>query len=255
MYLKKEHLYKRDEPYVLKPGPEGYVPPAAASMGIELPDPGEGLIYGRKTNEDAVMDEIAKQMLTGKNPTIFPGPLVLWNWNDHAKIKAHAVLEIANEIPGVMIIPMPDYRPKYPKIEPEEEINPNHPNLTIWHNKIEVCIFVGVHCHYANLTLKMIRAGTNCLTAAVCAEQGHEDAMLTIRDSDDNKLRRLAQVIRKVRESMGIPAPTRPPYGGGKREIVTPEEWEKIRAKGLETIMAGSPPKGMPLREGQMPHV
>jgi hypothetical protein len=254
MYLKKEHLLKKDESYILKPGPEGYVPPAAASMGIELPDPGEGLAYGRKTNEDAVMEEIAKQMLTRKNPTIFPGPLVLWAWNEHAKIKGQAVLELANEIPDVMIIPMPDYRPKYPKIEPEEEINPNHPNLTIWHNKIEVCIFIGVHCHYANLTLKMIRAGTNCLTAAVCAEQGHEDAMLTIRDSEENKIRRLSQVIRKVRESMGIPAPTRPPYGGGKREIVTPEEWAKIREQGLAMSMAGAP-KGMPLREGQMPRV
>jgi len=164
------------------------------------------------------------------------------------------VFDLAAEIPDVMIIPMPDYRPKYPKIEPEEEINPNHPNLTIWHNKIEVCIFVGVHCHYANLTLKMIRAGTNCLTAAVCAEQGHEDAMLTIRDSEETKIRRLAQVIRKVRESMKIPAPTRPPFGGGKREIATPAEWAKIRSEGLALSMAGAP-KGIPLREGQMPHV
>ena len=89
--------------------------------------------------------------------------MVLWAWNDHAVEKAKAVLEIAAQIPDVMIIPMPDYRPKYPKIDPEEVINPNHPNLTIWGNKIEACIFIGVHCHYANLTLKMIRAGTNCL--------------------------------------------------------------------------------------------
>jgi len=36
------------------------------------------------------------------------------------------------------------------------EINPNHPNLTIWHNKNDVCMFVGVHCHLANLSLKII---------------------------------------------------------------------------------------------------
>ena len=254
MYLKKEHLLRKDERYVLKPGPEGYVPPAAASMGIELPDAGEGLLYGQQVNEDVVMTEIAKQMLTRKNPTIFPGPLVLWAWNEHAKIKGQAVLDLAAEIPGVMIIPMPDYRPKYPKIEPEEEINPNHPNLTIWHNKIEVCIFVGVHCHYANLTLKMIRAGTNCLTIAVCAEQGHEDAMLTIRDSEERKIRRLAEVVRKVRESMGIPAPNRPPVGGGKRDILTPEEWSQVRARGLAMATTGAP-EGMPLREGQMPRI
>ena len=102
---------------------------------------------------------------------------------------------------------MPDYRPKYPKIDPEEVINPNHPNLTIWGNKIEACIFIGVHCHYANLTLKMIRAGTNCCTMAICAEQGHEDAMLTIRDSDTAKLQRVAKVFKRVREEMGIKLP------------------------------------------------
>ena len=68
-------------------------------------------------------------------------PLVLWNWNDHAADKAKAVLELAAQLPDVLVIPMPDYRPKYPKVEPEEVINPNHPNLTIWGNKIEACIF------------------------------------------------------------------------------------------------------------------
>jgi hypothetical protein len=106
-----------------------------------------------------------------------------------------------------MIIHMPDNTPNYPKIDPEEVINPNHPNLTIWGNKIEACIFIGVHCHYANLTLKMIRAGTNCCTMAICAEQGHEDAMLTIRDSDTAKIKRVAQIFKKVREEMGIKLP------------------------------------------------
>jgi len=64
-----------------------------------------------------------------------------------------------------------------------------------------------VHCHYANLTLKMIRAGTNCCTMAICAEQGHEDAMLTIRDSDTAKLKRVARIFKRVREEMGIKLP------------------------------------------------
>jgi hypothetical protein len=225
VYLKAEYLFDEDEPYRVVPGPEGYLPPAAASMGVELPDPGEGLAYGERIPEDQVMEEIAKQMLTRKNPTIFPGPLVLWGWEPHVKDKGHAVLEIASEIPDVMIIPMPDYRPKYPKVEPEEAINPNHPNLTIWHNNIEACIFVGVHCHYANLGLKMIRAGTNCLTVALCAEQGHEDAMLTTRDTDVEKLRKLAETIRRVRSKLSIDPPTRPPLHGGKREIVTKENF------------------------------
>jgi hypothetical protein len=53
----------------------------------------------------------------------------------------------------------------------------------------------------------MIRAGTNCCTTALCAEQGHEDAMLTVRDCDAAKLRRVAQVVKRVREQMGIKLP------------------------------------------------
>jgi hypothetical protein len=193
---------------IIVPGPAGFHPPSAAQLGVMLPDPGQGLFYGLlEKNEEKVMEEVARKMLTSPNATIFPGPMVLWNWNEHAADKAKAVLEIAAQLPEVLIIPMPDYRPKYPKIDPEEVINPNHPNLTIWGNKIEACIFIGVHCHYANLTLKMIRAGTNCCTTALCAEQGHEDAMLTVRDCDAAKLRRVAQVVKRVREQMGIKLP------------------------------------------------
>ncbi len=193
---------------IIVPGPAGFLPPSAAQLGVMLPNPGQGLMYGiLEPNEEKVIEEMAGKMLTSPNATIFPGPLVLWAWNEHAVEKAKAVLEIAAQIPEVLIIPMPDYRPKYPTINPEEVINPNHPNLTIWGNKIEACIFIGVHCHYANLTLKMIRAGTNCCTMAICAEQGHEDAMLTIRDSDKAKLQKVAQIFKRVREQMKIKLP------------------------------------------------
>ena len=85
-------------------------------------------------------------------------------------------------MPGVKIIPMPDYRSKCSMTNPAVEINPNHPNLTIWHNKIDVCVFAGVHCHFANLALKIVRAGTDCYTIALCGHRGHEDAMIAIRD-------------------------------------------------------------------------
>jgi hypothetical protein len=241
MYLKKEYLYDHDQPYKVMPGPEGYVIPAAASMGVELPEPGEGLLYGERLPEDQVLEQIAEKLLTAKNPTFHPGPLVVWAWNEHAIEKSKAVLAIVAEVPNAMIIPMADYRPRYPKVDPEEMINPNHPNLTITHNKEDVCVFVGVHCHYANLTLKMIRAGTSCLTIALCAEQGHEDANMTIRDCETERLWRLVEVVKAKREAMGIPVPTVPPTGGyspvdGKRIIVhTPEEWNRT----LEMIRSG----------------
>lgn len=195
--------------YKVMPGPEHFLPPAAASMGVRLPDPGQGHIHGLIVQEDAAMEEAARQILSAKVPTIFPGPLVLWAWNEKAAQKAKAIRQLyetikecvtSNQQP--MLIPMPDYRPKYPKINPEIEINPNHPNLTIWHNKIDVCMFVGVHCHQANLSLKIIRGGTDCFTIAMCAQAGHEDAMVSFRDATADKILKLGEWVRKLKGSV-----------------------------------------------------
>jgi hypothetical protein len=102
---------------------------------------------------------------------------------------------------GAKIIPMPDYRPKYPKINPEIEINPNHPNITIWHNAFDVCIFVGVHCHYANVALKLIRGGSECYTIALCAEAGHEDAMISLRDVGEETIRSLIERVKSLKSA------------------------------------------------------
>lgn len=199
-------------PAEILPGPSGYIPTPAVFEEVELPSPGYGLYLGQIVDELTAMREAARAMLTRRNPTIFPGPKILWGWNAHAMEEAKAILELSAEIPNCRIIPMPDYRPKYPKIDPEAEINPNHPNLTILHNKIEACIFVGVHCHYANLSLRMIRAGTNCFTIALCGELGHEDAMVSIRDLTPEKIRRFKEVLIEVREELGIRhSPTPPP--------------------------------------------
>ncbi len=94
---------------------------------------------------------------------------------------------------------MPDYRPKYPMINPAIEINPNHPNLTIWHNKIDVCVLAGVHCHYANVALKIIRGGTDCYTIAICGEAGHEDANITLRNAGIPQIEALTAMVAERR--------------------------------------------------------
>ena len=194
--------------YQVQAGPEAFLPPAAASMGNVLPDPGEAHIEGRVVPEEEAFEHCAKKLLEAKVPTIFPGPLVLWEWNDHVADKAKAIRELANEVP-MRLIPMADYRPKYPKINAEVEINPNHPNLTIWHNKIDVCIFVGVHCHQANLALKIIRGGTSCYTIAMCAQAGHEDACLSFRDANAEKVRKLIATVKKLK-SQGMKSQANP---------------------------------------------
>jgi len=183
--------------YRVLAGPEGYLPPAAASMGVMLPEKGESLVEGRVVTEEEALRKIAEKLLTAKNPTFFPGPLILWNWKDGVAERAAAIKELAETV-GAKIIPMPDYRPKYPMINPDIEINPNHPNLTIWHNKIDVCLFVGVHCHYANMALKIIRGGTDCFTIALCGEAGHEDAMITLRDVTVAKIKQLNEIIKTL---------------------------------------------------------
>ena len=182
--------------YKVLRGPEGYLPPSAASMGVELPDKGFALIEGQAVVREDAMETIVDTILSAKNPVFFPGPLVLWAWKDGVAEKAKAIKEMA-EAAEAKIIPMPDYRPKYPMINPEIEINPNHPNLTIWHNKIDVCVFVGVHCHYANVALKMIRGGTECYTIALCGEAGHEDAMISLRDVRVEDIQRMTQIIKR----------------------------------------------------------
>ena len=168
-------------------------------MGIILPDPGQAHIEGTLVDEEEAFEYAARKMLGAKVPTIFPGPLVLWHWNEKAAKKAVAIRALAEALPA-RLIPMADYRPKYPKIDPEVEINPNHPNLTIWHNKIDVCIFVGVHCHQANLALKIIRGGTNCYTIALCAQAGHEDACLSFRDINPDKIKRLTETVIRLKK-------------------------------------------------------
>ncbi len=185
--------------YQVLPGPEAFLPPAAASMGIVLPDPGQAHIEGRIVDEEEAYEHAARKFLGAKVPTIFPGPLVLWKWNEKAAKKAKAIRRLANILPA-RLIPMADYRPKYPKIDPEVEINPNHPNLTIWHNKIDVCLFIGVHCHQANLALKIIRGGTDCYTMAMCAQAGHEDACLSFRDATPEKINKLADTVERLKK-------------------------------------------------------
>jgi len=184
-------------------GPAYYAPyPVATYDGVLTPPKGKGLLLTEIVDEDIAMREIAKQMLTQENATIFPGPQVLYAWNEEAKEKATIIKEMSDVL-GAKMIPMYDYRPKYPKIDPEVEINPNHPNLTIWHNNIKACIFIGVHCHYANVALKIIRSETDCYTAAMCGLAGHEDAMATIRDQHVNELKKFVAIAKEVKAELG----------------------------------------------------
>ncbi len=186
----------------LELGPIGLLPPSAAAMGIFQPEEGSGmdLVEGMHVPTDEAIKKAAHELLTRRNPTLFPGPMIVWGWNDETMHKADMAMDLVREVPGMNVITMPDYRPIYPKIDPEWVINPCHPNLTIQHNKIETCILIGVHCHFANITLKMIRANTNCYTMAFCAYDGHEDALISLRDVGDAKLQMVTEAVRQAKK-------------------------------------------------------
>lgn len=186
------------KPYRMTVGHEGYLASPVTSMGVIGPSKDEGLVLGQVVPEQAAIDEAARRLLGAKNPTIFPGPLVLWAWNSRAAKEAVVVKALAEAIPA-KVIPMADYRPKYPKIIPEREINPNHPNLTIWQNKIDACLFVGVHCHQSNIALKIIRGGTECFTIALCTFNGDDEAHVTIRDLTADTIQRLADAVTRLK--------------------------------------------------------
>ena len=97
--------------YRVKPGPEAFLPPAAAMMGIVLPEPGEGHIEGRIVPQDEAIEASARVLAQAKVPTFFPGPLVLWKWSEKSALMAAAIKKAAID-GGVRIIPMSDYRPK-----------------------------------------------------------------------------------------------------------------------------------------------
>ena len=230
----------------LELGPAGFLPPSAAAMGIFQPEKGSPnqLVEGEHVPEDKALEILAHELLTRRNPTLFPGPMLVWGWNEETRHKAELTLELVKEVPGMNIIPMPDYRPIYPKIDPEAVMNPCHPNLTIQHNKIEVCAFIGVHCHFANITLKMIRANTNCYTMAWCAYDGHEDALLSIRDLDSDKLIKITEVIKKAKKSITPWALT----SEGKEElekVAADKKSRKAQSKEKATLFMGELHQGL----------
>ena len=47
--------------YEVRPGPEHFLPPAAANMGVRLPDPGQAILYGHLVSQETALEEAARQ--------------------------------------------------------------------------------------------------------------------------------------------------------------------------------------------------
>ncbi|MDR3011637.1 MAG: hypothetical protein LBU70_00270 [Chitinispirillales bacterium] len=184
------------ETYRVLPGPEAYLAPAAAMMGVMPPDSGSAIVEGSVVSEDEAIAVIARKLADAKNPAVCPGPLLIWQWDDGVSAKAAAVRELA-EACGAKILPMIDYSAR--RIRTDMEISPNHPNVTILQNDIDVCLFAGVHSHYANYALRLIRARTDCYTIVLGDYSASEDAMASLRDINVDKINAITEKIKSLK--------------------------------------------------------
>ena len=85
------------------------------------------------------------------------------------------------------------------RINPAAEISPNHPNVTILHNNFDVCVFVGMHSHHANMALRLIRGGTSCYTIALSDYAACEEAVASLRDVDVAAIKAITEKIKSKR--------------------------------------------------------
>src|SRR5436853_6820969 len=114
--------------YLVRPGPEAFLPPAAASMGNALPDPGQAHISGRSVPEEEAFEYGARVFMSAKTPTIFPGPLVLWSRNETPTTKATSIKfhydttkACAPARANTMLLPTLEYCQTYRTITPAQD--------------------------------------------------------------------------------------------------------------------------------------
>ena len=150
--------------------------------------------------EEEALQKIAEVCLNARKPVIFtPGRIILWTWEEGAPEKARVLRKLAAAI-GAEILPIMDIRPGYPQMRTAVEINPYHGDLVIGHNRYDVAIFVAVDCPYADVALKIIKDGTDIYTIALCGHRGHVDATLTLCQTGLDKVEKLIEVIKKMKE-------------------------------------------------------
>ncbi len=169
------------------------------------PEKEMALVEGKLVPLEDALIKIAEKVLQAKKPVmIVPGRMVLWSWEEGPPGRAKILRDLA-EAMGTEIRPIYDVRPPYPMARTACEINPYHGDLVIAHEKYDVAVFYGVECLYADVALKIIDQGTECYTIALCGKLGHVDASITLRDTNMERLKKMTEMIRRMKqEKAGI---------------------------------------------------
>lgn len=167
---------------------------------VAHPEKEMALVEGEMVPLEEALTKIAEKVIQAKKPVmVVPARIVLWSWEEDAPEKAKVLRELA-ETMGAEIRPIFDLRPQYPMTRTAVEINPYHGDLVIAHEKYDVAVFYGVECLYADVALKIISLGTKCYTIALCGKLGHVDASITLRDTGIERIKKLTEIIRKIRK-------------------------------------------------------
>jgi len=159
----------------------------------------KAIVDEQDVDDDIALHEIALKALNAKKPVIVSSArIMMWSFEEGTWEKARVIRKLADAI-GAEILPIFDIRPEFPTVKSAVEINPFHGDLVIEHNKYDVAIFCGIDCSYADVALKIIRAGSSCYTIALCGHMGHVDASITLRDATIDKLNKLVEIISEIK--------------------------------------------------------
>lgn len=166
---------------------------------VSHPEKEMALVEGKMIPFEEALIKIAEKVIQAKKPVVVaPARIMLWAMDEGAPEKAKALRELADAM-RAEIRPIFDVRPRYPMARTAVEINPYHGDLVIAHEKYDVAVFYAVDCPYADVSLKIIAAGTKCYTVALCGKLGHVDASITLRDTGIERIKKLAETICTIR--------------------------------------------------------
>ncbi|HAJ99444.1 MAG TPA: carbon monoxide dehydrogenase [Bacteroidales bacterium] len=163
------------------------------------PEANKAIVDEQDVDDEIALQEIALKALNAKKPVIVSSArIMMWSFDEGTWEKARVIRKLADAI-GAEILPIFDTRPEFPTVKSAVEINPFHGDLVIEHNKYDVAIFCGIDCPYADVALKIIRAGSGIYTIALCGNMGHIDASITLRDATIDKLNKLIAIIGEIK--------------------------------------------------------
>ncbi len=173
------------------------------------PEKEMALVEGEMVPLEEALSRIAAKVIEAKKPVmVVPARIVFWPRDKVTLEKAKILRELA-ETMGAEIRPIFDLRPQYPVARTAVEINPYHGDLVIAHEKYDVAVFYGVECLYADVALKIINQGTECYTIALCGHFGHVDASITLRDTGIEGLKKVTEIIHRMKQEKAAGSPTR----------------------------------------------